>query len=54
MSELSEFHVQYAQIDNSWKLLFENGENGVILNDIKLRCTQKQIIWCTDSDTKDE
>ena len=26
----------------------------VILNDIKLKCTQKQIIWCTDSDTKDE
>lgn len=42
------------KLNNSWKLLFENGENGVILNDIKLKCTQKQIIWCTDSDTKDE
>ena len=25
------------KLHNSWKLLFENGENGVILNDIKLK-----------------
>ena len=34
--------------------VYKAAKKYALLNDIKLKCTQKQIIWCTDSDTKDE